>query len=60
VKVSAAPVVQADPDLENTVIEAAHRRGRVAPEQLERLVLLEELACVELLDAVQQCLRWCV
>jgi hypothetical protein len=53
-------VVQADPDLENAVIEAAHRRGRVAPEQLERLVLLEELACVELLDAVQQRLRWCV
>jgi hypothetical protein len=53
-KVPAAPVVEADADLEDSVIETADRRARVAPQDLERLVLLEEFAGVELLDAVEQ------
>jgi hypothetical protein len=58
VKVAATPVVEADPDLEDPVIETADRRGRVAPEQLERFVLLEELVGVELLDATQKRFWW--
>ena len=54
VKIATAPVVKADTDLEDAVIEAAHGYGRVAPEQLERFVLLEELAAIELLDAFKQ------
>ena len=50
-KVPAAPVMETDAYLQDPVIQTAHRRGRVTPEQLERLVLLEELAGVELLDA---------
>ena len=59
-KVAAAPVVEADPDLEDSVIETADRRGRVAPEHLESFVLLEELVGVELLDATQKRFRWWV
>ena len=57
VKVAAAPVMEADPDLQDPVIQTADRRGRVAPEQLERLVLLEELIAVELLDAAEKRFR---
>jgi hypothetical protein len=46
--------MEADADLEDAVIETAYGRVRVAPEQLERLMLLEELAGIELLDAVQE------
>ena len=53
-KVPAAPVVKADADLEDAVIETAHGSGRVAPEELEGFVLLEELAGVELLDAAEK------
>jgi hypothetical protein len=56
-KVAAAPVVKADTDLEDAVIQAAHRRGGIAPQELERLVLLEELAGVELFDAAEERLR---
>src|SRR5438093_3597558 len=51
VEVAIPPVVKSYADLEDPVVEAAVRRARVAPEELERLVLLEELAGVELLDA---------
>jgi len=54
VEVAIAPVVEADADLEDPVVEAAHRRARVPPQQLKRLVLIEELAGVELLDAADQ------
>jgi hypothetical protein len=47
-------MVESDADLEDAVIETADGRARVAPEELERLVLLEELARVELLDAVDE------
>jgi len=53
-KVPAAPVVEADADLQDPVIQVAHGRCGVAPQQLESLVLLEELARVELLDAAEE------
>jgi hypothetical protein len=56
-KVAAAPVVKPNADLEDAVIEAAHRCARVAPQELEGFVLLEELAGVELLDAAEKRLR---
>src|SRR4029079_14700965 len=37
-EVAVAPVMKADADLEDAVLERAVRRARVAPEQLERLV----------------------
>jgi hypothetical protein len=43
--------METDADLEDPVVQATHRRACVAPEELEGLVLLEELAGVELLDA---------
>jgi hypothetical protein len=61
VKVSLAPVVEADADLEDAVIQAAVRRPGVSPEELEGLVLLEELAVVELRDALDELgRRWLV
>ena len=56
-EVPAPPVVEADADLKDAVIETADGRGGVAPEELERLVLLEELAGVELLDPAAQLRR---
>jgi hypothetical protein len=53
-KVAATPVVKPDADLEDAVVESAHRRSRVAPQELEGLVLLEKLAGVELLDATEE------
>ncbi len=47
-------MVKADADLEDPVIQTADGCGRVTPEQLERLVLLEELVGVELLDAAEK------
>ncbi len=58
VKVAAAPVMKTNADLEDAVVEASDRCGRVAPQQLERLVLFEELAGIELLDASKQSLGW--
>src|SRR5438093_3358851 len=54
VEVAVAPVVKAHTDLQDPVIQPADRRAGVAPQELERLVLLEELARVELLDAPDQ------
>ena len=50
-------MVEADADLEDAVIEIPHRRACVAPQELERFVLLEELAGIELLDAVEELWR---
>jgi hypothetical protein len=58
VEIAATPVMEADADLEDAVIEPADGRRSVAPEELERLVLLEELAGVELRDARDE-LRGC-
>jgi hypothetical protein len=46
-------VVEADADLQDAVIERSYRGVRRAPEELERLVLLEEVAGVQLLDALE-------
>ena len=55
--VPVAPVVEADADLQDPVIETADRRACVTPERLESLVLFEELAGIELLDAADEGLR---
>jgi hypothetical protein len=49
--------MEADPDLQYPVIQMTNRRGRVPPQELERLVLLEELVGVELLDAAEKRFR---
>ena len=49
--------MEAHSNLKDAVIEAAHGRGGVTPQELERLVLFEELARVELLDAAQKRVR---
>src|SRR5437867_12547332 len=41
-------------DLEDAVIHPAYRSGCRAPEQLDGLVLLEELASVELVDPLDE------
>ena len=56
-EIPVAPVMETDADLEDAVVEAADRRARVAPEELQRLVLLEECSGVELLDAADQLRR---
>ena len=60
VEVASAPVMKADPDLKDPVIEVTHRSGRVSPQQLERLVLLEKVSRVELLYPVKKLRRWWV
>lgn len=55
--IAVAPVVERDPDLQDAVIEPAVGCTRGTPQQLERLVLFEELAAVELLDSFAQCRR---
>src|SRR2546427_13180841 len=52
--VTAPPVIEADPDLQDPLVEVANRVRLVDPDALERLVLLEELLPVELVDAVEQ------
>jgi len=47
-------VVHAHADLQDAFVQVADLAGRRPPEQLERLVLLEELARVELVDGLQQ------
>ena len=56
-EVAVAPVVKTHADLEDAVIERAIGRAGVAPEQLKGLVLLEELAAVELFDAFAELRR---
>jgi len=51
-------VVKADADLEDAVIQMTDRRACVPPQELERFVLLKELARVELLDSLHQRRRW--
>jgi hypothetical protein len=51
VEVPLPPMVEADADLQDPVVEPAVGRTRRAPQELEGLVLLEEFALVELLDA---------
>src|SRR5207245_7248004 len=53
-EVATPPVMKGDADLQDAVVEIADRRARGAPEEFEGLVLLEELARVELLDALHE------
>ena len=57
-EVAVAPVMEADADLQDAVIQISIRGARLTPEELEGLVLLEELAAVELGDAAEQRRRW--
>jgi hypothetical protein len=50
-------VVQADADLQDAVVQRPVGRAGGAPQEFERLVLLEELARVELLDAATELAR---
>jgi hypothetical protein len=54
VPVALSPVVEADPDLEDPLVQVADRVRLGDPDALQGLVLLEELPPVELLDAVQE------
>ena len=45
-------------NLEDAVIEMAHRRGGVPPQKLERFVLLEKLSSIELLYPSEKRRRW--
>ena len=50
-------VVHADADLQDPFVEMADLVGRRPPQQLEGLVLIEELACVELMNGFGQLRR---
>ena len=49
-----AEMVKRDADLQDALVQIADVAPLGAPQQLERLVLLEELAAVELGDPFQQ------
>jgi hypothetical protein len=53
-RVAAAQVLDADADLQDALVEVANRVALREPLELEGLVLLEELAAVELLDAAAE------
>lgn len=55
--VAITPVVEADANLEDALVEVADRIGFPDPDPFQGLVLLEELLLVELLDPGEQ-LRW--
>ena len=46
--------METDADLQDAVVQAADRGAGLAPQRLERLVLLEELASVELVDPLDE------
>jgi hypothetical protein len=50
-------VVQADANLKDAFVQVADLLGRRAPQQFECFMLLEKLACIELVDRLKQ-LRW--
>src|SRR6266850_778410 len=54
VMVQPTQVVERDADLQDALVEMADVAALGAPQQLERLVLLEELASIELRDGVEQ------
>jgi len=56
--VALAPVVKADADLEDALVEIADGVRLADPDALERFVLLEELLLIELFDPGQQRRRW--
>src|SRR2546429_4960605 len=52
--VAPPPVIEADANLQDALVEVAHLVRLANPDAFERLVLLEEFLAVELLDTVQQ------
>jgi hypothetical protein len=56
--VQAAQMMEGDADLQNALVQIAYVASFGAPEELERFVLLEELASIELRDAFEQRRRW--
>lgn len=50
-------VVQPDADLQDALVQVPNLRGRRAPQQLERFVLLEKLTRVEFIDPAHQLRR---
>src|SRR5437867_6495909 len=57
VEVAVAPVMKANTHLQDSVVQPADGCARVTPQELERLVLFEELAGIELRDASDQLRR---
>jgi len=57
VVISLAQMMKGDADLQNPLIEIAHVAPLGAPQEFERLVLLEVLTAIELRDSVEQQLR---
>jgi hypothetical protein len=58
VRVPASQGLEAHADLQDPLVEVADRVGLLDPLELERLVLLEEVAAVELLDALPEARWW--
>src|SRR5437899_610905 len=52
--VEPAQMMKRDADLQDALVQAAHVTRLGAPQQFERLVLLEIVAAVELLDPFEQ------
>ena len=50
-------MVEGHADLENALVQPSHWASLGAPEEFERLVLLEILSTIELFDTLQE-LRW--
>src|SRR2546422_2530284 len=57
VMIQAAELVERDADLQDALVEIADVATLGAPQQLEGLVLLEEFAAIELLDAFEELRR---
>src|SRR2546428_8073794 len=57
VMIQAAELIERDADLQDALVEIADVATLGAPEQLEGLVLLEEFAAIELLDAFEELRR---
>jgi hypothetical protein len=51
-------MVESDANLQDALIEAAYRARLSPPQQLQRFVLLEVLAVVELRNRIRQKRRW--
>jgi hypothetical protein len=56
--VALSPVVEADTNLEDALVEIADRVRLLYPDAFQRFVLLEEFLLVELFDPGEQRRRW--
>src|SRR5207245_5875932 len=57
-EVPSRPVMKPEANAVDAVIERAHGRGGIPPQQLERFVLLEKLSSIELLYPSEKRRRW--